>query len=222
MKKCNLLFLLLLVPLAAQSTLIQRDFLSPGDGLITLDTQTGLEWLDLTYTERDTFAESFTVLDILSQIDAAGSPLNGFHYASIYEVETLITHARLTIDNSGTYQQIGESAAMLEFLDLIGTTSSSTNYSNSWGITGSQCQPWSVRCSGDSFMIAGLGVNIDNGSTYATTDYYSSVFDETRKRADFGHFLVRAVPLPPAIGLFAVGLVALFGRVTNDYVNHRR
>ncbi len=42
--------------IAAQAKLISADFKTPGDGLLTRDTRTGLEWLDLSQTADLTYA----------------------------------------------------------------------------------------------------------------------------------------------------------------------
>jgi hypothetical protein len=40
----------------AQANLVSADFKTPGDGLLTRDTRTGLEWLDLSQTANLTYA----------------------------------------------------------------------------------------------------------------------------------------------------------------------
>ena len=47
----------LAVPGTTTAAPIQQDFLSAGDGLLTLDDQSGLEWLDLSETQGLSFNE---------------------------------------------------------------------------------------------------------------------------------------------------------------------
>ncbi len=48
---------LLLLTTSAHAALVERDLREPGDALITFDTITGLEWLDLTESVDFSFAE---------------------------------------------------------------------------------------------------------------------------------------------------------------------
>lgn len=63
--------------LDARAVLVEGDLVSSGDGMITLDTATGLEWLDVTATTNmsalDVLASSFVTTD-------------GFRYATTSEV----------------------------------------------------------------------------------------------------------------------------------------
>ena len=70
----------------ADAELIQKDLKTPGDGLITLDTVTGLEWLDLTATIHRSYE------DVSNQLHKGGE-FEGFTYASEGEVRALFTNA---------------------------------------------------------------------------------------------------------------------------------
>ncbi|HEX7036351.1 MAG TPA: hypothetical protein VF210_11280 [Pseudomonadales bacterium] len=56
-----------------------------GDGLLTLDTETGLEWLDWSYTINLSHA------DVASNF-APGGEFEGFRYATLSELVTLYTN----------------------------------------------------------------------------------------------------------------------------------
>jgi hypothetical protein len=73
--------LLLLVPITSQAALIEADLALPGDKLLTQDTVSGLEWLDLT----ETLDQSFN--DI--QADFGGFITAGFRFATEIEVRAL-------------------------------------------------------------------------------------------------------------------------------------
>jgi hypothetical protein len=73
---------------AAQAALVSADFRKPGDGLLTRDTRTGLEWLDLSQTQRYTYAQLAG--------GAGGFIEKGrFQFASASQVENLLKSARL-------------------------------------------------------------------------------------------------------------------------------
>ena len=61
------------------------DWKKPGDGLLTYDPATGLEWLDLSYTTNRSYN------DIVSQLEPGGE-FEGFRYASIAEITALWDH----------------------------------------------------------------------------------------------------------------------------------
>jgi hypothetical protein len=65
----------------AGPVLVQEDLHAPGDGLITLDRNTGLQWLDLTATQ------GLSVEDI--EKGAGGWLPLGFRYATFDEIKTL-------------------------------------------------------------------------------------------------------------------------------------
>ena len=73
--------------LQAQAEFIKLDYLSPNDGKLTLDTATGLEWLNLTETYN------------LSVYDFQGGAKelinNGFRYATRDELGQLFTNVGL-------------------------------------------------------------------------------------------------------------------------------
>lgn len=81
----------LVAPTMASADLISEDLATEGDGLLTVDTDTGLEWLDLTETE------DMTLADILAAL-APGGMLEGFRFALASEVYTLLRNAGLPED----------------------------------------------------------------------------------------------------------------------------
>ena len=74
--------ILLLVSGQINAALIERDWQTTGDGLITYDASTGLEWLDLTATADMTYNE------VTSQLGVGGG-FEGWHYASTSHVSAL-------------------------------------------------------------------------------------------------------------------------------------
>ena len=86
MFKRILLIVLLLIATtgASNATLIEKDWNSAGDCLLTLDTVTNLEWLDVSITKGETFGTIKTDMEI-------GGRLEGFRYTTIEEFEFLLS-----------------------------------------------------------------------------------------------------------------------------------
>ncbi len=74
---------------SATAALLERDWKVAGDGLITHDIDTGLEWLDLTETTN------LTVATVTAQLGPGGD-FEGFRYATAVEVGQLYTNAGLS------------------------------------------------------------------------------------------------------------------------------
>ena len=72
----------LVLSTSVNSAVISMDRLTEGDGLITHDTVSGLDWLDL--TETNNISRDY----VLSQLGAGGE-FEGFRYASSAEVVSL-------------------------------------------------------------------------------------------------------------------------------------
>lgn len=82
---------------------------APQDGFnITLDTETGLEWLDVTLSTN-------RVIPDVRANQAPGGDFAGFRFAWLPEVELLVEH--LEIANSG-----GEDPAVTRAIELLGDT----------------------------------------------------------------------------------------------------
>jgi hypothetical protein len=97
---------------AAQAELLSTDVSVFNDGLATLDTQTGLEWLDLTETHGINYSN-------LDNIVANSYP--GWRKATIAEIDTLFTN---TFDGLvlGTLQTLN-STQTSDFISLFGANS---------------------------------------------------------------------------------------------------
>src|SRR5262245_42843281 len=92
----------------ANATLISVDLIQgSGDGLITRDTESGLDWLDLTTTVNQTY----------DQVRTGTWYQAGFRYALQSEVQTLFTHAGMPDQSSTAYP-----AEALALVQLLGAT----------------------------------------------------------------------------------------------------
>jgi len=104
----------------AQAELINADWLVPGDKLLTRDTETGLEWLNVEQTYRRSKAE----VDRLFGID---QEFEGFRFATLDEYQTLLKNAGipLTFDKAGPADnffagQMQNAKPALTLMDLMG------------------------------------------------------------------------------------------------------
>lgn len=110
----SITLLLLLMAAPAQAALIEVDLFASGDGFITRDTETGLDWLDLPATIP------YSVDDI--NAGAGGYAALGFHLAYNGDVSQLWQHAGLRVDAgtvSGQYIQENYLPA-LDLIALVG------------------------------------------------------------------------------------------------------
>ncbi len=85
MRKLILVVTFLLFSSTAHATLIEKDFLSAGDALLTFDTETELEWLDVTHTLNLSFS------DVQSELGEGGQ-FDGWRYATGMEIVDLWTN----------------------------------------------------------------------------------------------------------------------------------
>lgn len=115
-------------PIAAE--LVPVDFNAPGDGLLTRDMITGLEWLDLSVTHGLSFNE------VAAQTEVGGS-LEGFRHATREEVVLLWQHAGLVdIDLPGYLNYTAANyPGALNLFELVGGVISFPNAPLARGVT---------------------------------------------------------------------------------------
>lgn len=107
--------LFFLITTHANAALIVRDLNTAGDGLLTYDTRTGLEWLDFSVS--------------LGRAPLTAIPANsGFRMANRTEVESLLISAGIPQSNLGTgTTYLTDLAAGHRLRDTIGVTTSAFN-----------------------------------------------------------------------------------------------
>jgi hypothetical protein len=99
-----------LLAATADATLIVRDYATPGDGLITYDSRTGLEWLDLSVSFDRAPASALATY-------------SSFHMASLDEAESLFVSAGVAADHIKTNVQTyytADAAAGAQLVNAIG------------------------------------------------------------------------------------------------------
>lgn len=212
----------------AGAMLVEMDYQHRGDGMITHDSSTGMDWLDLSMTSGMSYNAVQAEL-------GAGGHFSGFRYATHEEVGHLMFNsAGITDVNKGYTPKNANSIAFLQ--DFIGITDpslASTGYSVSSGITG-------TMNSRGELLGAYMEVNYRTAPSYVPEGYASYCFDGdacSGRSPDFtgdsfgyagsASFLVRnggfvdgtnktpaQVPLPATVWLLLSGLLGMgfFGR----------
>lgn len=176
---------------SVSAALVNMDWHSPGDSLITLDTNTNLEWLDSSATQYISYNQMASQLGV-------GQAFEGWRYATPAEFQNLLD----SYAPSGFGMDI-YAAGLLNIMDHVGM-------SYTIGLPGSS---FYRRALDGLFDIPfGLGrqiggINIDMNGEYYTYVAGSSLWGSTVDDfgSDAGHWLVRAAPEPSTLGLLVIG-----------------
>ncbi len=194
--------LLSLFAAASNASLLEVDYLAAGDKLLTRDTISDIEWLDLTQTT------SISYTDMQGRLGPGGQ-YEGFRYATVADIDRLQVNAGL---RPGLFLSTSpvEINIVIELLDKLGITippSQSGSYS-SWGITSTPFGPTSTiddRIMRD-FRISSGGVAMSANQ---------GVINDLGASSQVGNWLIREtpspVPLPGGLILFLSGIALLFG-----------
>ena len=132
MNRLIILSTTIVITLSSASTnaaVVERDWLAPGDGLLTYDTVSGREWLDLPVTRLSQYTNLSTARDKLDIIDGVanalpllepGGPFEEFTLASSDDVFELFSSAG--IDQTSIETILQSSEAMFRLLELLERT----------------------------------------------------------------------------------------------------
>jgi hypothetical protein len=188
MYKSILIILSISFSSAASAEFIEFDWASPGDAGITYDTDTGLDWLDITFTQN------ISVYDLNSAM-LPGGAFEGWRYAQEHDLRTLSENYGLPFQEV-YYDTSPESLAAAERLvDQVMGGYHMAIYQES---------AWVYRLRHVLYH--------DGGVMFEMLPHYND--DYGTPYPYYGSFIIREgthVPLPAATWLFLTGLFALSG-----------
>ena len=196
---------LLVFSQTGMAAFVAHDLNTSGDGLLTLDEATNLEWLDVTASVQRSYS------DIATQLSAGGN-FAGFRYATLGEMETLFLHAGIT-PGDGAFADIGQVAQVQQFVSLFGRTWFEVDGFPGPGVRGIYGQ----ADGSEAHFMADTGINTSANTTAAVIGgqcvFECASFSDTLTNPAIGSFLVRntasVVPLPMSGWFLLTGLVAL-------------
>jgi hypothetical protein len=163
-----------LVPSTASAVLQSVNDPVHGPGSITTDTDTGLEWLDLTNSYDQTF------LYVASQFGPGGA-YEGFRHARSVEVKLYFQHAGISVD---TGWSAANYAPCLTFQGLAGHTEASPTFWQSVGFI--------VDIPGPGFRnLALVNTNSAARPPEGVADSGGPLDTEDDHQPNIGHWLVR-------------------------------
>lgn len=204
------LILLFLTIQPVSAALVEADWLVAGDSKLTVDTNSGFEWLDLTES---------TGLSMNEVLSGVGGFLDmGFRYATTSEISELFAAAGIS-DTTG--DSVPENVEpVIDLLLLMGITfeyvSSGGNNIFSSGYHLPDPPDLSGRTLASAFQLISSGnppLNLDDSLASAVIATSRSLDRDFSEWFD-GSYLVRettVVPLPAAFWLFVSGLLGLIG-----------
>lgn len=198
------------------AALVSVDWKTAGDNLITRDTVSGLEWLDVTVTAGR------SVDDIESNLGVSGE-LEGWDYATATQAWGLLDGAcsyisGVSCNTLSIESRIDEKYFSFVYLQSFwGVTAALGSGNNIYNVTmfyTSEVSPvneqrrYFGRIEAESFEIAD-GVYFNN--SYYRVNWLASLTSSTDP--EIGSALVRpsTVPLPAAVWLFGSGIIGLIG-----------
>jgi hypothetical protein len=198
----------LVVSFNVSAAMFNADWKTPGDNLITYDSDTGLEWLDLTASSSRSF------VDVSSQFDV-DEEFEGWRYASVADVAGFL-------DNFGgnNTQYTGWSTLNNGLFDVVSPYWGDLYCVDTGCATG---EGYSDAFTGDvlhadaSRQHAATLLDLDTLSLSASQDYvlvFNSAILATTVSTTTGSALIRdvnVVPIPAAVWLFGSGLLGLMG-----------
>ena len=204
------------------ASVLSIDWQTADDNLITRDTSSGLEWLDLTVTRSLSFDT------VSSRIATVGDELYGWRYASSSQLDTLLWNWGLIIssDHPIPYRDgISYGAPDLNQSltdDVINTLGDTRNLDlienrifyedveaySAYGFLGEQLRPGEI-------WIANINDQDYRGySGYDRVALHANTLPSFGGAGYVGSFLIRdttVVPIPAAVWLFGSGLISLVG-----------
>jgi hypothetical protein len=195
---CLTIVIVLALPGITQAALFERDWKTPGDGLLTFDDVNNREWLDLSMSRLSQFPEP-RLENAIAEI-APGGIFEGFTWAKRDEVRGLAESAG--IDLSTTALSVNRDPVE-ETITLLGITLQSLGALRAVGFINEAQDPDLIPppYDGAAFLI---NVNPATGGGYAGV--FFSVNDDLLRPTANGLMLFRQIPEPASSPLIFVAI----------------
>lgn len=183
---------------AAEAALVSVDYRAAGDSLLTLDTVTGLRWLDVDATLGKSAHDLFD--------GAGGWVAAGFRYATDLDVRTLFVHAGLSSPDAWSPTEFAPAKALI---DLLGDTRNRTDLDETVGtlFNGTGWKVGNVEAYPDFPTTVGSCSRGDSCGFFGTYTY--SFVNVDYKASNVGNFLVLDVPEPSSLALLCLALAGV-------------
>ncbi len=188
---------------SVNAAIISVDWQSAGDNLITRDTDTGLNWLDLTVTN----GMSYNTVN--GQLGSGGL-YEGFRYATGQEVVDLYAKfgiALVAYSPNFSYGSVDPGIVMAG--DFLGNIAQEFSPNFTYGGKGMYDYGGNISV---AYTMGAWYYSPNSANFYIDVNYESWQF-KTDVAPHTGSFLVQqsAVPVPAAVWLFGSGLIGLLG-----------
>lgn len=195
---CRLAFVLsLVVAVESDADVISSDDAVFGTDALTVDTEQGLEFLDLNWTTSRT-------VNMISGEFGVGGDFEGFRRASADEVLTMISNAGFDTPALGMGITIPPSTAFRDFVNMTGVVGGIGGIRFSRGLVTDAPAP------GRSYFVALEDFTGANQHDIITTEISAA---NNESSGSIGHWIVRDVPAPGALSLLGFcGLVGVRSR----------
>lgn len=192
---------LVFVSFNVRSDLVSIDWKTTGDNLITRDSVSGLDWLDLTETNLMSYGQVSAQLDI-------GGQFEGYRYATNSEVIALWENFSINLNTGAStiipsYIDPGIEPAAL----LLGNIVNEDSATYPFGVLG--------LTANESYAGAHSRFGAYNNSRSSFYDRGGFAQSDEIAYGHTGSYLVTQspVPIPTAVWLFSSGLIGLIGLV---------
>jgi hypothetical protein len=182
---------------SAGATLIEKDLNAPGDKLLTLDTLTGLEWLDVDATLHLSYNDALLTPFVTAQ---------NFRHANQNEVAALYSGNGVT-DQTSTYTA-ADFLGVQNLIEKLGCVGDCINFPKQYGWT--DLVPFSPTIDGLPFVQ--YSTFLSTAQSGNTSPAFSPCGGGCGKdlggpQVEIGNYLVRSVPEPSTLVLL-LGVLA--------------
>jgi len=195
--------MVLIISSNANATVISLDWRVAGDNLITRDTGSGLDWLDLTETNNMSY-------DTVQGQLGVGGAFEGFRYATNAEVISMWANFGIDLSFPAGEPAVSGIDTRIETVASI--------LGNNVGAVGQLGYLGTFGITSDSYTYVGaspnyidrLGAYIASNKSYFWLETYSAI-ERDRNSLDTASYLVQTsvVPIPATVWLFGSGLIGL-------------